>query len=146
MRPPEVDTPPQTFLLNRHKVCSHSERTEEWKINLYLSGQDISIDKKLVSSNSFSSDCPLISGEMLLTGKLGAIVTDNAGISVCRLTWIVYMLPAFDLICTGRAKIMLRLCLLKTRKKRKYFSVTLSLAFYITCTKSLQHRTILSDV
>lgn len=68
-----------------------------------------------MSSISCSSDHPFIPGEMALTGKLGAIVTDDVGISVCKLTWIVYVLPTFDLICKGQAKIMLRfgrLCLL----------------------------------
>jgi len=102
-----------------------------------------------VPSISCSSDHPFISDEMVLTGKLGAMVTDNIGISVCRLTYVVYMLPTFDLICTGWAKIMLRFGrLLKTRKmrKKKVKLHEVSLAFYITRTKSLQHRSILSDV
>lgn len=36
MKLPEVDSPPQTVLINKNEVCSHSERPEEWKTKLLV--------------------------------------------------------------------------------------------------------------
>lgn len=52
MKLPEVDSPPQTFLLNKYKVSSHAERTEEWKTHLLMI-RTLTQIKRLVPSSFY---------------------------------------------------------------------------------------------